>query len=109
MSKLDNIFAEVMKVRVLLEMQLDNETTAIAIPAIDENALGFKFPAESKDSLEDLEYRLRSEPAFKKLLVIIIHYYALTSIKLVFNRFVISLDLAVKMGVRLPGPLQASW
>lgn len=71
MEKLDNIFAEIVKVRVLLEKQQENET-AVVQSASDDHPLDLNLPVASKDSLEDLEHRLRSEPALKKQLVIII-------------------------------------
>lgn len=70
-EKLDNIFAEIVKVRVLLEKQQENET-AVVQSASDDHPLDLNLPVASKDSLEDLEHRLRSEPALKKQLVIII-------------------------------------
>lgn len=76
-SKLDKIFEEVVKIRVLLEVHLEKELECVAVPVADgdDHPLNFTFPAKSKDCLEDLEYRIKSEPSFKKQLVIHFHKY----------------------------------
>lgn len=73
-EKTDKLMVEFVKIRVMMEMLLEKSVPAIETSDISCNPskgdeLDFKFPATSKDALEELENRLRSEPIFKTKLV----------------------------------------
>lgn len=72
---LKNARLEVMMELILERQGRDNiRADTIAETTTEETVVNFGLPVKSKQELDDLEFRLKNEPTFKKQLVIFYYY-----------------------------------